>query len=1200
MKYIIFILTLLLSFNAFSTEKIDIVIDADKFIINEAYNKKVINDISKERYYTSWWTDYFLPENTLEFFDKLKDQKNFRVSLYTSEKKSTVTTALGFIAEKLNISTDDLNIHKILSKKQLKRIRIDKKKYYKKDLTFINSNLDNIIYIGFEDNDLLDDQKQFALTFGKSNKEVASINDFKFDEFQDARDRKIFYNRLALVYNVLDEFSSRIESSQFSSISEELEILRSSIQDENKTHLRVGLQKLTNNWIPLKYKWYISDDKSHDLYSKNKTADTCLEIEQRDFKGTEVELQKCINNLPTEYKWKTENFVIKSCSLYSNEVKAWIGDIEGPADDCMKEMIHLWVTDETNKSIVECGLYDKLTRSYLKTAPIEKCRQKHSSFREWGYDNAGKLKSCLLKSSSGHGPTSRHTNYLIKEEPIENCARVLKTQYSLKVDKDKIIQYCYQHPFGDKNNEILQSDYINCGVRSKYEWIFKNSKATHCSLKDTRSGYYLHKNADFKKCMRPRTYEVKLKTTKSKIVKSCSVIDKNSKSYIYETLDPEKCEKLHSTRLLLKKFEGNNYYTCTSVISYQDTYFKKDMKLCEDEYGTYTDFIISDGKVKGCAKHVGRYPVSSLDLKVCLESKQVSYTFKYEEKIATNCIAKVKGIVLDENSDIKNCLRNHSNPHLLWNFDESKKPTSCKIVHSSRHKDYILLDEANLETCIEFDNIDAILSRVTEDSNLATCKMKSKTGNFVYDNDSDVNCSDKLKLKPVFKTEHNSKYVSGCYLGKGKLYIDQELNMDECLTDENITYAFTRNRVLNKSCSLLSKNGKYIDKADNENCNQTYAILDKKTLSYAFVDYFEGINDLSDKQVLVKTLIPQVSLIDYNAKPSYEFGQFFPRTDKLLYRGMKYGQFDMTKAFKALFGHNEVMIESKYLTATKFSLQNKHIPFRVYNDTIGYQNAIKSLRWKSYENDESALRASMMELNKLIENRTKTSLIDELVDRYSANYNEYGGLGLYTSVYLPVALNYGPHVAVIKEKTPRGVDMTWHAYKKSNGSMDWPEVDNGEYMIPLAIPASDIVGYYYQDYYDNYGGPTINTYANAMFRITHKNKNYIVIPNATGRDCVELNDDGKVYNCDSNYVHSNKMSPTPTQTTQAEAIAILALCNRGENCSVPSELFEKHKVRGGEISLEFRSKIESYDYKGKVIKTFFKPGTLEPEEKILK
>ncbi|MEE2671672.1 MAG: hypothetical protein VYA54_08175 [Bdellovibrionota bacterium] len=202
----------------------------------------------------------------------------------------------------------------------------------------------------------------------------------------------------------------------------------------------------------------------------------------------------------------------------------------------------------------------------------------------------------------------------------------------------------------------------------------------------------------------------------------------------------------------------------------------------------------------------------------------------------------------------------------------------------------------------------------------------------------------------------------------------------------------------------------------------------------------------------------------------------FPRNDRYLYRGLQPAQMNYIKATKAMLGDTESNLESPMLFVVKELLKGNTPDILSTLDRINTE--IVDLRLMSYINswrlknlfltdeeaDKKAFDAAVELISAAFNNKhSSSSLSYQYFDYDYGSRNDWPTGLIYSSIHVEVAKIYSKHIVVFKEQEGRSLDLNFYNKVINDRwigtNNEFP--DKGEFLTPLYIPYSDIVGYQY-------------------------------------------------------------------------------------------------------------------------------------------
>lgn len=253
----------------------------------------------------------------------------------------------------------------------------------------------------------------------------------------------------------------------------------------------------------------------------------------------------------------------------------------------------------------------------------------------------------------------------------------------------------------------------------------------------------------------------------------------------------------------------------------------------------------------------------------------------------------------------------------------------------------------------------------------------------------------------------------------------------------------------------------------------------------------------------------ELNLYDTYSPPARRIdGINFPRNDRYLYRGLQPAQMNYIKATKAMLGDTESNLESPMLFVVKellkgnspdlLSTLNRISTEIVALDIMSHVNAWR-LRNPSMTEQE-AFDAAVAIISAAFNNKhNSSSLSYQYFDYDFGSRNDWPTGFIYSSIHVEVAKIYSKHIVVFKEKKSRSLDLNYYNKVINNRwigtNNEFP--DKGEFLTPLYIPYSDIVGYQYNRFSD------LNLWyvwqdlqpdlGLAFYKVEKNGKNYVLI-----------------------------------------------------------------------------------------------------------
>lgn len=287
----------------------------------------------------------------------------------------------------------------------------------------------------------------------------------------------------------------------------------------------------------------------------------------------------------------------------------------------------------------------------------------------------------------------------------------------------------------------------------------------------------------------------------------------------------------------------------------------------------------------------------------------------------------------------------------------------------------------------------------------------------------------------------------------------------------------------------------------------------------------------------------------YSPSPRQIDGESYPRNSRLLYRGMTEGQFGPKKAIRAMLGDKSAHIESLYFTTIKKRLEGERFSLSVRLD----RETEKAIQRARKDGDLMPLEASAI-AQKISDQRFSELADRGLLDDYyfdyrSGSFIDWPNDVVYSSLIQPAAGTYGYQMAVIKETSPRSLDMNFFNYVE-NGLWHVYTRDVGEFVSSGYIASEDIIGYQLRDPNGHKGWHRIETF---LVKRSDANGPYIEVYSGlhpkyqTLSSCMSLNEKKEVVHCD--YRPGSIALTPPKNTDYAGAlVGVLAICKNKRAC----------------------------------------------------
>jgi hypothetical protein len=704
------------------------------------------------------------------------------------------------------------------------------------------------------------------------------------------------------------------------------------------------------------------------------------------------------------------------------------------------------------------------------------------------------------------------------------------------------------------------------GVR--FSWVIDQNEIVGCDLKPKGADGFIERNVDKKLCLSENVIAAEWDLDANKNIVGCKMVDGQTKAVFSRAKELDECLKVYPVTTQWIVAQDNSQVQGCQVIHSQTGAKIPNITIdnCRKQLGTQAFWLrnAERTKISGChevTKDAKEIHIADIDISLCMKDRGVNIIWQSdvagEWTIATRCQinADWKNLPIGTENDLNKCLAlyNKGSLYTWYKNTDSKKIDGC-YQYDLNQKFYI--NKVNDKLCAPIATNPRF---IPGDKAVSDCGLYTNEGYLFTTTDLSVCTDPKLNLMKVeIVGDETTRKSTGCIfadkISGQPIALLEKPSTEQCLESaQNRFYSYLNHD--QSICYIISDNFFILREAtedEKKNCSNMYVVNDNNRWKKVKLKVVNGE---------FKPFTDYYSLVKWNGAANKINQLQLPRVTNVMYRGMSGSQYSLNDSLRAMLGDQAAVIPSKFLTAAKFGVFGKSAPFEVPSDTIDYRSIVIKFRG-TFSNETVAQEKIIEELNKNIKNRTEQSVINELVDRSSGSYNEWGGAGLYTTPYFRIAKNYGNNVAVIKETTPRGVDMTWYHYERT-GNRSWPTVDNGEYMIPLLVPAEDVVGHYLLDKYRDYGAEN-NTFEQAFFKVSFENKTYIVVPEASGTSCLDRGDDEIIYHCDENYTGDPHLPNLPIRKGQADARAILALCDDNTSCQIPDALFDKYNLNSSD------------------------------------
>ena len=324
----------------------------------------------------------------------------------------------------------------------------------------------------------------------------------------------------------------------------------------------------------------------------------------------------------------------------------------------------------------------------------------------------------------------------------------------------------------------------------------------------------------------------------------------------------------------------------------------------------------------------------------------------------------------------------------------------------------------------------------------------------------------------------------------------------------------------------------------------------------------------------------------------FSFSKYRPATDtthgvKLprngsewtLYRGMRgTSQITLQKTLTGIFGDPMPTVGSvqhfritKVLTGRE-SLQDEASylkKFGTYDDVEKVKACLPKM------SDRAAAFFAADILDKSMKRFAEKKNFADYFMRYrSPEFNqEYGNTGemlVYSGLHSAIAKVYGSRVLSFSDTADRGFDANYWNFKDA-GEWAIGTADVGEYLMPGYVDSRDIKGLVFTNSGDElYSLGSYYGIGYGIQRFTYEGKNYALLFEGQGQDCVILNSQNQVVPCTDqfrwpdSYLHlmcirdpkqAVFIPPSAAPSSQPlPIVAIIGSCPVGESCELPKTL----------------------------------------------
>lgn len=308
-------------------------------------------------------------------------------------------------------------------------------------------------------------------------------------------------------------------------------------------------------------------------------------------------------------------------------------------------------------------------------------------------------------------------------------------------------------------------------------------------------------------------------------------------------------------------------------------------------------------------------------------------------------------------------------------------------------------------------------------------------------------------------------------------------------------------------------------------------------------------------------------------------GEQYPRNGRLLFRGMEQHQFELDKALKSMLGDKSSMIESRLFTSIKYELLGQSFSHAVGIDRqIGHQTYRNS-----FSEDVEATEKTKELLDQYFNSLSRSEHIAKNIDYRSGSYNDWPSDIVFSSIIQPAAGTYGYNMAMIRETSPRSIDLNYYNYVNNNAWYDHTR-DVGEFAAYGYIPSEDIVGFQVRETAGSKGWHRIR-YAFQkdesaqleQVKVFDGAHPYYKTPSS----CMSFNNQDEMYHC--NYRPGTIQMTVPRLSRyKAIQIGLIILCGQTESDSDCKQRYGVESVSfNGRIDRDIQAKIDAAEFSDK-------------------
>jgi hypothetical protein len=742
------------------------------------------------------------------------------------------------------------------------------------------------------------------------------------------------------------------------------------------------------------------------------------------------------------------------------------------------------------------------------------------------------------------------------------------------------------------SGKLVHENYCLTKSKPGVEWEIQDNRVVGCF--ETRDSYN-YKERDISFCSRSLATQFKW-SGKGQHINKCTVITEMG-DILSDAVSAVNCHGSISTRYEWKVDQKKKMILgCHRVETQQglivESYENKD---CSTKIQTIINWVADDQNIiNGCSRtprtsvaYKG-YTIEKLPYKRCMDQSNINYRWNVKVKEAKSCTKTdlTSGYIFPQ-SPLSECIDKLGVKH-HWKII-SDKIVGCHLVTNDRSINHV--KDVDNDLCTEYAGS---YLKIEFDGSTYSCNEYSDYKKLFARKRDMLKCVLTKMPELNFKWSSNNKEILGCYASlvtplDADISFRFDISLSKC--SKYLSLKFAWNSPDKKKCYAFSSTGKSVSikkiGKTTTACTNKIRFINPKNQKPFFVNYNRDLHGMNITDILKKfySYNHEIDMSSLNATQKvHGNGLSLPRLESVKYRGMNASQYSYMSAIRAMFGDQTSVVESKAVTSLRSLLEGKVSPISfndIFYNTHGIANELILANNGVYTHDE-ALAQSIKSVDEELSKKDLSELESVLIDRYSSSYNEWGTYGLYTSPYIDIASLYGETVIALHEDEARGVDMTWHAYSESGGKKDWPSVDNGEYMIPVIIPASDVKGVMIKSYHSNY---TVGDFSESYFSYeSPRGETYVLIYGRNYSKCL-IPQGNKVYDCSYQGYTNGYFLTLPTATKEAKPIGVIRKC-ADRVCNIDWDDLSEISFEKGQKSIH-ESNIKSIEVLGDSLNIFY-------------